>query len=53
MWSLEGLFRGFRYVTQPQDPNEGKSDWHSLVGGLLLVKLVQVGQVYDSCGSET
>jgi hypothetical protein len=53
MWSLDGLLCGLRYVTQPWDPDEGKANWHSPVGDLLLVKLVQVGQVDDACVGET
>ena len=46
MWSLDGLLRDLRYITQPQDPD-------SPVGDLLPVKLVQVGQVDDACVSES
>jgi len=53
MWSLDGLLRGLRYVTQLQDPDERKANLYSPVGDLLPVKLVQVGQMDDACVSET
>jgi hypothetical protein len=43
MWSPEGLLHELRYITRPQDPDESR----------LPVKLVQVGQVDDTCVSET
>ena len=53
MWSLDGLLCGLRYVTQLRDPDQGKADWHSPVGDLLPVKLVQFGEVDDTCVGET
>ena len=53
MLSLDGLLCGLRYITQPNDPDEGKAGGHCPVFNLLPAKLVQVGQVDDTCVSET